>query len=63
MQSVFSNVWNIHHGFTPEEAEEKAKRVNAEHGVYEPGSKWKPAKLVPDPHRKTGYMVVIETIS
>lgn len=61
MVATFSNVWNANYGFTPEEAALKARRVNEAHGVGDPNSKWKPAIWVRDPHRKSGYMVTIET--
>ena len=62
MQLTFSNVWNFNHGFTDEEVQKKAQRVNQEYGVGKPGCIWKEATWVLDPHRKTGYIVVLESI-
>ena len=44
-----------------EEAMKKKEAVDEAHGVGTPTSKWNPAKIVPDPSRKSGYKVIIST--
>lgn len=63
MVSTFSNNWSKEHGYTYEEAELKKAKVDEAHGVGLPHSKWKESKIEPDPTKKDGYRVVIETIS
>ncbi|MBO4815609.1 MAG: hypothetical protein J5507_01380 [Clostridia bacterium] len=61
MKSIFSKHWDQYHGFTMEEAEKKKIAVDEAHGVNQINAKWKPAKILSDPEKKDGYMVVIET--
>ncbi len=63
MKDTFSKHWDDVHGFTYKEALEKQAKVDEGHGVGQPNSKWKPSVIEPDPNRKDGYRVVIETIS
>lgn len=63
MKDVFSKHWDKEHGFTYAEAQEKKRKVDEAHGVGTPESKWKESVIEPDPERKDGYRVVIETKS
>ena len=48
-------------GYTMQEALDKRRKVDEAHNTGSPNSKWEKAKIVPDPSRKEGYMVVIST--
>ncbi len=61
MKDIFSKHWDDHHGFTYAEALEKKAKVDDGHGVGTPTSRWKESVIEPDPERKDGYRVVIET--
>lgn len=50
-------------GFTLEEALDKATELDAQYGVYDTDSRWKPATYIPDHNKLSGYKVVIETKS
>ena len=58
--SEFSKHWDDVNGYTMEEAMKKKEAVDEAHGVGTPTSKWNPAKIVPDPSRKSGYKVIIK---
>ena len=40
-----------------------AGSVDDEYGVYRKNPNWKPAEIVPDPDKESGFMVVIERIA
>ena len=50
-------------GFTSLEAAKKKGDVEDEYGVYRKNPNWKPAEIVPDPDKESGFMVVIERIA
>lgn len=62
MRDVFTKHWDNEHGFTYKEALDKKRKVDDAHGVGRPNSKWKESIIEPDPDRKDGYRVIIETI-
>ena len=62
MKEIYSKRWDKEHGFTYAEAQDKKRKVDDGHGVGTPNSKWKESVIEPDPERKDGYRVVIETI-
>lgn len=55
----FTKRWDNVHGFTQQEAEEKKRGVDEAYGANSPNAKWNPARIVPDPAKKDGYMVTI----
>lgn len=57
----FTKRWDKDHGFTYEEALDKVAVVNEAHGVGTAKSRWNPAQIVRDPHKKDGYKVIIRT--
>lgn len=59
IKDTFSKHWDKEHGFTQKEAEEKKRKVDEAHGVGRPDAKWHPARIVPDPEKKDGFMVTI----
>lgn len=61
MRDTFSKRWDDNHGFTYQEALQKKANVEEAYGVGSPNSKWEEAKIVPDPKKKDGYMVTIDT--
>ncbi len=63
MKDTFSKHWDNEHGYTYKEALDKKAKVDDAHGVGTRTSKWKPSVIEPDPYKKDGYRVVIETIS
>ena len=50
-------------GYTYKEAQDKKAKVDEAYGVGTPNSKWKKSVIEPDPNKKSGYRVVIETNS
>ena len=63
MKDTFSKHWDDVHGFTYAEAQDKKRKLDEAHGVGTSTSKWKESVIEPDPNRKDGYRVVIETKS
>lgn len=61
MTSEFTKRWDKENGYTQAEACAKKKAVDEAHGVGTENSRWKPAEIVLDPNKKTGYKVVIST--
>ena len=61
MESIFRKHWDPKNGYTQQEAYSKKQKVDDAHEVWKTESCWKPAEVVPDPSRETGYMVVIRT--
>ena len=61
MRSEFRKHWDNENGYTYQEAISKKEKVDEAHGVGTKESCWNAAQIVPDPHRKSGYMVIIET--
>lgn len=62
MKDIFTKRWDPINGFTQEEAEAKKAKVDDAYGVNRPDAKWHPAKIEPDPDKKTGFMVTIKRI-
>ena len=60
MRDYFHNYWYAKEGFTEQEALELIAKVNDMYRVGKYNSKWKPAILVPDNNKKSGFMVMIE---
>ena len=61
LTDTFTKRWDDKHGFTQLEAQEKKAIVDEYYGVGTPNSKWNPARIILDPNKKDGFMVVIET--
>lgn len=61
MKSEFRKMYDEVNGYTLEEAISKKRKIDEAHEVGSSRSQWKPAEIVPDPYRKSGFMVVIET--
>lgn len=61
-KDIFTKRWDNVNGFTMEEAQKKKDAVDTEYGVNRPGANWHPAEIVPDPAKKSGYMVIIKRI-
>lgn len=61
-KDIFTKRWDNVNGFTMEEALKKKENVDTEYGVNRPDANWHPAEIVPDPDKKSGYMVIIKRI-
>ena len=60
MRDIFSKHWD-EKGYTKEEAEARKAKIDADHGVGTPKTKWAESKIEPDP--RGGYLIVIETLN
>ena len=58
---TYSNHWDKKHGFTRLEAVEKKFKLDSEHEINSPNSRWLPAEILPDDSRDDGFMLVCRT--